>query len=157
MRVRTSWRGWGRVSGSAELLLVAGVTAGATLGAASVSAQDGDAASVVEAREIAFAQTMADRDFDAFLSFLSPEAVFFAGDRPLRGPDEIGRAWAQFFEGPEAPFSWSPDVVAVLESGDLALSSGSVLTASGELAGRFNTVWRRDDDGRWRVVFDKGS
>jgi len=120
-------------------------------------AQDRDAAAIVEAREIAFAKTMADRDFEAFLSFISPEAVFFAGDRPLRGRDEIGRAWAPFFEGPEAPFSWSPDVVEVLASGDLALSSGPVVARSGEGAGRFNTIWRRDDDGRWWVVFDKGS
>ena len=121
------------------------------------SAQGRDAAAVVEAREVAFAKTMADRDFEAFLSFISPEAVFFAGDQPLRGRDEIGRAWGPFFEGPVAPFSWQPDVVEVLESGDLALSSGPVVTASGEPGGRFNTVWRRDGDGRWWVVFDKGS
>lgn len=119
--------------------------------------QPQDAAAAVEAREIAFAKTMADRDFEAFLSFISPEAVFFAGERPLRGREEIGRAWAPFFEGPTAPFSWQPDVVAVLESGDLALSSGPVTAASGEPDGRFNSVWRRDGDGRWRVVFDKGS
>ena len=58
------------------------------------AAQERDAAAIVEAQEIAFAKTMVDRDFEAFLSFISPEAVFFAGDRPLRGRDEIGRAWA---------------------------------------------------------------
>jgi len=121
-----------------------------------VSAQNGDAAAVVESREIAFAKTMADRDFEAFLSFISPEAVFFEGGRPLRGRDVIGRAWAPFFEGQAAPFSWRPDV-EVLESGDLALSSGPVIMASGESGGRFNTIWRRDGEGRWWVVFDKGS
>lgn len=30
----------------------------------------------VRAREIAFSQTMADRDLDAFISLISPEAVF---------------------------------------------------------------------------------
>ena len=39
-------------------------------------------ASDVEAREIAFAQTMADRDFEAFAAFVSPEAVFFDGSDP---------------------------------------------------------------------------
>jgi len=47
--------------------------------------------------------------------------------------------------------------VVVLESGRLALSSGPVTTADGQSAGRFNSVWRKDDDGVWRVVFDKGS
>jgi ketosteroid isomerase-like protein len=55
-------------------------------------------ASEVEAREIAFAKTMADRDFDAFLSFVSPEAIFFNGNEALRGRDAIGQAWAAFFE-----------------------------------------------------------
>ena len=44
-----------------------------------------DLAAAVEAREIAFARAMADRDLDAFLTFISPEAVFFNGNEPLRG------------------------------------------------------------------------
>jgi len=114
-------------------------------------------AAEVEAREIAFAQTMADRDPEAFLSFISPEAVFFDGNQPLRGRAAVAAAWARFFEGPEAPFSWRPDVVTVLESGGLALSSGPVQGPSGEVVGRFNSIWRKDPDGQWRVIFDKGS
>lgn len=112
---------------------------------------------VVEEREIAFAKTMADRDLDAFLSFVSAEAIFFNGNEPLRGRDAIARGWAPFFEGRVAPFSWHPDVVEVLESGRLALSSGPVRDASGEEVGRFNSIWRLDSDGEWTVVFDKGS
>jgi ketosteroid isomerase-like protein len=111
----------------------------------------------VRARESAFARTMADRDFDAFLTFISPEAVFFNGNEPIRGRDAIARAWAPFFEGPSAPFAWSPDVVQVIESGSLALTSGPVRDPSGAVVGRFNSIWRRDADGAWRIVFDKGS
>jgi ketosteroid isomerase-like protein len=117
----------------------------------------GSGAEDVRAREIAFAQTMADRDFEAFLTFVSPEAVFFAGNTPLRGKDAVGEFWARFFEGDAAPFSWSPDVVQVLESGDLALSSGPVFGPDGEEGGRFNSIWRLEDDGQWYVIFDKGS
>ena len=120
-------------------------------------AQTDGAGAEVEAREIAFAKTMADRDLDAFLTFVSPEAIFFNGNEPQRGRDAVARGWARFFEGPDAPFSWHPDVVQVLESGRLALSSGPVLGASGEETGRFNSIWRKDADGQWRVVFDKGS
>lgn len=122
-----------------------------------VCAQAEAAADDVRAREIAFAKTMADRDLAAFLTFVDPEAVFFNGNEPLRGRDAIGSAWTAFFDGPVAPFSWHPDVVEVLESGDLALTSGPVRSASGEEVGRFNSVWRRSADGRWLVVFDKGS
>lgn len=116
-----------------------------------------DEAAVVEAREIAFAKTMADRDFEAFLTFVSPEAVFFAGNDPIRGREAIGDAWAPFFEGADPPFSWHPDLVEVLESGELAISSGPVRGPDGVVAGRFNSIWRKDADGQWRVVFDKGS
>ena len=122
-----------------------------------VAGQGDPVAATVESREVAFAKTMADRDFAAFLTFVSPEAVFFNGNEPLRGREVIARAWASFFDGPTAPFAWNPDVVQVLESGQLALTSGPVRDPSGAEVGRFNSIWRKDGDGQWRVVFDKGS
>jgi ketosteroid isomerase-like protein len=133
-----------------------GVLVAACVWTTPVCAQAEAAAADVRAREIAFARTMADRDLAAFLTFLDPEAVFFNGNEALRGRAAIESAWSPFFDGP-APFSWHPDVVEVLESGDLALTSGPVRSASGEEVGRFNSVWRRSADGRWLVVFDKGS
>jgi len=112
-------------------------------------------ASEVRAAELAFAATMAERDLEAFVSHLSSEAVFFTG-RVLRGAKEIAAAWSPFFEGAMAPFSWEPEQVEVLDSGTLALSSGPVHDPEGNRIGTFNSVWRLDSDGRWRVVFDKG-
>ena len=43
----------------------------------------------VFATERAFARTMADRDFAAFTSFLSEEAVFFTRTTPLRGKAQV--------------------------------------------------------------------
>jgi ketosteroid isomerase-like protein len=124
---------------------------------ADVAAQS-DLARRVEDREIAFARSMADRDLDAFAAFVSEEAIFFnSRNEALRGREVIVGAWAAFFEGAVAPFSWRPDVVEVLDSGDLALTSGPVHDPSGALIGRFNSVWRLEADGQWRVVFDKGS
>lgn len=107
--------------------------------------------------EAAFAQTMADRDFDAFNTFLSEEAIFFAGPSPLRGKQAVSDAWAPYFEDPDPPFSWAPETVVVLDSGTLALSSGPVLSAAGDRVATFNSVWRLDPDGSWRIIFDKGS
>lgn len=134
----------------------AAVLIAAILGAGHAAAQT-DLAAEVEARETAFAATMAERDFNAFLTFISPEAVFFDGNEPLRGKEAVADAWAPFFEGSSAPFSWHADVVEVLASGGLALTSGPVRDPSGAEVGRFNSVWRREPDGVWMVVFDKGS
>lgn len=119
----------------------------------------GDHAALVEqvrAAETAFAATMAARDHAAFGTFIAPEAVFFGSRGPLRGAAAVTAAWARFFEGPQAPFSWRPETVEVLESGALALTSGPVFDPDGTLSGTFTTIWRREPDGRWRVVFDKG-
>lgn len=132
-------------------------TVACLLPAGAVAQVDGPSADEVRAQEIAFAKTMSDRDLDAFLSFVAPEAVFFDGSTPLRGRDAVAENWRRFFEGEVPPFSWNPDLVQVLESGRLALTSGPVLSASGDTIGRFNSVWRRDENGRWWVVFDKGS
>lgn len=110
----------------------------------------------VRERERAFAQTMADRDHAAFVTFLSEEAVFFDGESATRGSVAVAAAWAPLFQGPDAPFSWEPRIVQVLESGTLALSSGPVRDPAGNVAGTFNSIWRRDADGVWRVIFDKG-
>ena len=107
--------------------------------------------------ERAFAKTMADRNFIAFTSFLSEEAIFYAGEKPIRGKQAVAADWKRFYEKPEAPFSWEPESVEVLDSGTLALSSGPVRSPDGKVFARFNSIWRLEAPGVWRVVFDKGS
>ncbi len=110
----------------------------------------------VEDTERAFAKTMADRNYTAFTSFLSDEAVFFSGPTPLRGKLQVGQAWKLFYGKTEAPFSWAPEKVAVLDSGTLALSTGPVRDPEGKLIGTFTSIWRLEGPGKWRIVFDKG-
>lgn len=110
--------------------------------------------------ERSFASTMARRDLNAFASHVSEEAIFMsASDAPrvLRGRAAIVEGWKQFFDGPAAPFSWEPDIAEVLDSGTMALTSGPVHDPSGKLIGRFNSIWRLERDGQWRVLFDRGA
>ena len=109
----------------------------------------------VKAREIAFAKTMADRDHLAFGSFVAEDAVFI-GQTVFHGNKAVVEGWKHFFEGPKAPFSWSPERVEVTLSGTLAVSSGPVFDPAGNRVGTFNSTWRRDKDGEWRVVVDIG-
>jgi ketosteroid isomerase-like protein len=112
-------------------------------------------AAAVRAREIAFAKTMADRDHAAFGAFVADEAIF-VGRPPLRGRQAVLEGWKAYFEGAEAPFSWTPERVEVVASGTLAISSGPVFDPAGKRVGTFNSTWRREADGEWRVVLDIG-
>lgn len=111
----------------------------------------------VRETEQAFARTMSDRDFPAFVSFLSQETVFFSGERVLRGSESVAEAWKPYFESDQAPFSWQPASVEVLDSGSLALSTGPILDPQGQCVGTFTSIWRLENDGAWKIVFDKGN
>jgi ketosteroid isomerase-like protein len=110
----------------------------------------------VRATETAFAKTMADRDQTAFASFVADEALFFNNQSALRGRAAVVAAWRSYFDGAKAPFSWAPETVDVLDSGTLALTSGPVRDPDGRQIGTFTSIWRREADGRWKIVFDKG-
>ncbi len=130
-----------------------------TLCARSVQGQSTAAALLtrqVFAAESTFAASMARRDTAAFAAMVSPEAVFFGQKSAMRGKAAVLAGWRPFFDGPTAPFSWTPETVEVLSSGALALSSGPVHAPDGKQIGTFNSIWRREADGRWLVIFDKG-
>jgi len=147
-----------RFLGPAGLLALGGLLlaragdgdAGTSLDAATRAAQE------VRAAETAFAATMAARDLEAFAGFVSGEALFF-GRTLLRGRAAVVEGWAPFFQEGQAPFSWEPETVEATATGDLALSSGPVRGPDGQTIATFQSIWRKEADGRWRVVFDKGS
>lgn len=139
-----------RVAAAAGLLAMSGAVA------AQSGSPDGWRAEVFAA-ERAFAKSMADRDFAAFGRHVAADTVFFGSSQVHRGRDAVLAAWRPFFDGPSAPFAWEPDQVEVLASGQLALSTGPVRDPQGQVVGRFNSIWQREADGHWRVIFDKGS
>ncbi len=138
----------------ARRLAAFAVTAGCFL---SVQAAPESAKQEVFAAERAFARSMAQRSLSDFSGFIADEAIFFGAQGPLRGKPQVVASWSRFFEAPGAPFSWEPDQVEVLDSGTLALSTGLVRDSKGQVIGRFNSIWRLEAPGTWRVIFDKGS
>jgi ketosteroid isomerase-like protein len=99
---------------------------------------------------------MAQRNFKSFADHISPEAVFFGDTTAMRGKEAVLQAWRRFFQKSAAPFSWKPEWIEVLSSGRLALSSGPVFDPKGARVGTFSSIWRREPDGTWLIVFDKG-
>jgi ketosteroid isomerase-like protein len=109
----------------------------------------------VYAAERAFAKSMAERNLTAFAQHLSDDAIFF-GEGVLKGKVAVIEGWKSFYQGEIAPFSWEPTLVEVLEDGTLALSTGPVRDPSGKIVATFSSIWRQEQPGVWKVVFDKG-
>jgi ketosteroid isomerase-like protein len=138
-------------------ILLTGITSAAL--AATLASQTPSSPALereVFAAESSFAASMAERNLAAFATHVSPEAIFFGDTTVMRGKEEVLARWRGFFTEPNAPFSWKPDVIEVLSSGRLALSSGPVFDPKGKKVGSFNSIWRREQDGRWKIIFDKG-
>lgn len=110
----------------------------------------------VSAAETAFASAFAARDVAAFRGFLAADTIWM-GQAPLHGPDAVMAAWNGWLTSPKPPFSWGPDLVLVLPSGDLARTTGPVAGPDGRQVGRFQSTWRRKAAGGWEIVFDFGT
>ena len=128
-----------------------------------LSTASADVADEVRCREIGFSQSVEHQDLAAFGSFIDADARFVGGT-VLRGVADITAAWAVFFQDNGPTIKWRPQIVEVLEDGKLALSRGPYRTLSRDAEGKlieqwgtFNSVWRQNADGEWRVVFDAGN
>ena len=121
-----------------------------------------DPADDVRCREIGFSKSVENRDLRAFRSFIDTDARFIS-DQVRRGRSEISDGWSPFMEKDGPRIKWRPRFVEVLEDGKLAMTRGLYrISATNEdgsesvAFGSFNSPWRLNDDGEWRVVFDAG-
>ncbi|GMU67410.1 MAG: hypothetical protein AMXMBFR36_36840 [Acidobacteriota bacterium] len=117
----------------------------------------------VRRAELAFAATVAEDRPRVFAAMLDEAAVFVSGSEVTRGREAIVAAWQGFF-GPDRPLmTWQPEIVEISADGELGFTRGPWrLRGVGEDGrpfernGVFNSVWRRQADGGWKIVFDAG-
>lgn len=121
-----------------------------------------DVADEVRCREIGFSGAAEARDAERFATFIDEDARF-AGSTVFRGPEAVTEAWQVFFAEDGPAMKWRPQFVEVLEDGTLALTRGPYRMIATdedgnvtEFWGTFNSVWRRQADGGWKIVFDAG-
>jgi ketosteroid isomerase-like protein len=117
----------------------------------------------VRSAELAFAATVKAKDAAAFAAMIDDDAVFVGTGGVSRGRARIVADWASLFAAEAPEFVWHPEIVELSGDGTLGLTRGPWTMrghdAAGELLerqGLFNSVWRRQRDGSWRVIFDAG-
>jgi len=135
----------------------------ACLASLTCGAATADLVQDVRCREIEFSRSAEQQDLVAFRSFIDADARF-VGSSVRKGVDSIAQAWSVFFTADGPIIKWRPQLVEVLEDGKLALSRGPYRILAKDPEGKpvenwgtFNSVWRLNEDGKWRVVFDAGS
>ena len=111
-------------------------------------------------RELGFAKAVADHDPVAFAGFLAANTAFGVSREPTIGRDAVTREWQGIIDGSALKLEWYPAVVTVGGDGRTAYSSGPALyqdPGTGAYRhGRYGSVWQREADGEWRLIFDDG-
>lgn len=112
----------------------------------------------------------ADRDFyadwqkngaDAWARWWAEDGVEDTGKGPAVGPDAVRKHITETY-GPGSSLTWTPDEARAMEDGRMGLTRGhfvAVFNAEGkktEVRGQYITIWRKQKDGNWRIVWDGG-
>ena len=116
----------------------------------------------IMAADAAWAEVAASKSVERMLEFYDEEAVFIGQDgNVISGLENLRVAWTAFFAVPGLKLSWRASEVKASESQDLACSYGPWETERGPLGqqttqrGTYVFVWRKQRDGRWKVLVDK--
>lgn len=134
--------------------LAASMAVGLAVAAGMARAAEPVAAKGVSDAETAFAKAFADRDQTKFFAFVAEDANFLSPNRTLAGKPQVVETWSRFFKDSSAPFAWRPERVVVNGAGDIGLSTGPVLDPAGKHIGNFSSIWQKQKDGSWKVIFD---
>jgi len=113
----------------------------------------------------------ADRDFnkatqekraEGWLSYFSLDEAAIP-DPPTIGKQAITERYQKLFGNPDFKLTWDPIKAEVFPSGNTGYTTGKYVARfknkegkQMESTGRYITVWRKQDDGSWKVVTDTG-
>lgn len=113
----------------------------------------------------------ADRDFnkvtqtkraEGWLSYFSLDEAAIP-DPPTVGKQAITERYQKLFSNPDFALTWEPIKAEVFAAGNVGYTTGRYKSRFKNKAGkwvegtgRYITVWRKQDDGSWKIVTDMG-
>lgn len=123
--------------------------------------READLAALLEADK-AWAQTAINKEMENLHSYFLSDAVVLAPHAPIaEGFDAVSAAFDQMYALPGFSLSWQAASSEVASSGDLGYTIGTYeLSFDGpddaqiKDNGKYMTVWKKQDDGAWKVAVD---
>ncbi len=97
---------------------------------------------------------------NAFVQFADDSAVIMRGDSIYKGKQAIDDYYRRHLPS-GAKLNWKPDFIDISTSGDLAYTWGKYVFSAPDSSGKkvlsegyFHSVWKRQNDGQWKFVWD---
>jgi ketosteroid isomerase-like protein len=111
--------------------------------------------------ELAFSKMCGEKGMEAsFLFYADKDVIKLEGDGhfPIIGIDSLKASFGE--EREKFQLQWSPTKVEVSKSADIGYTFGTwtLTKADGsKLFGVYYTVWKKQQDGSWKFIFDTGN
>ena len=132
------------------------------LGGAAKCQTRASAEDALRAADAAWLKTYEAKDLDKAVAFCDEQGSLLWPNAPIAtGKNAIAKLTAGAFAIPDFKLEWHPNKAGVARSGDLGYTSGTYVwtfkDASGKPMsdkGKYLTVWKKQPDGSWKVLFD---
>lgn len=111
-----------------------------------------------------FAKAAAARGAEGFLSFFAADAAILPkSGAPITGTDALGAAFRETWAQPGYSLRWTALKAELARSGEIGYTYGTYerkRMVNGKPVtetGKYVTIWRRQRDGKWKVIVDMGN
>jgi uncharacterized protein (TIGR02246 family) len=112
----------------------------------------------------AFAAETAAKGVDGWVSFFAPDGTMVPNGSPaIKGTDAIRKAMEAALSNPDYALDWDPKYARVSKDGQMGFTVGRYTSSDSSQdppansEGRYLTIWEKQEDGQWKVVFDMGN
>lgn len=137
---------------------------GFALAATSLAQRSQDAAEVLKQADVDFAKATAEKGIEGWVSYFAEDGMQVTPEGNIRGHAAIREYMGPAFANPDFALAWKPTAADISQSGDLGYTTGTYEShgkdAQGKAVvrtGRYVTIWKKQPDGKWRVVVDIGN
>ncbi|MCX5911845.1 MAG: DUF4440 domain-containing protein [Deltaproteobacteria bacterium] len=136
-----SWKVWREMSSS-------------DIAAPKIAGMPTPEAAIRQAEE-AWAKAIASKSVEETVASYDPEALT-AGSAmtPARGLASVRGMWVDAFAQKGFSLAWKAEKIVITESETMAFSSGTWRMAGPNATGPYLAVWRKQQDGQWKVFID---